>query len=157
MDPADRERHESFIRLCIAEAAIAAAAGDPPFGAVLCDETGREVVRGRNTQKSDNDPTGHGEVNALRAAGIIRGSPDLSGWSLYSNAEPCSMCMSAIVKAGIAELVYGAAHEPHLDPYLPVGDVIARTARPPRVTSGVLADACADQIRNAREATPPVD
>jgi tRNA(adenine34) deaminase len=157
VDPADRERDESMIRDCMAEAALAAAAGNPPFGAVLCDATGRVIARGHNTQVSTNDPTAHGEVNVLRAGGLARRSPDLTGWRLYSNAEPCSMCMSAIVKAGIAEVTYGAPHEPHLDPYLPAADVLARAAHPPRVRPGVLAAEAAAQIARARAGTRPVD
>jgi tRNA(adenine34) deaminase len=148
---------EDLVRLAMDEAALAAAEGNPPFGAVLLDERGEVVAWAHNTQVSASDPTAHAEINALRAGGATRRSPDLSGWRLGVNAEPCSMCCSAIVKARIAEIVYGAPHESHLDPYLPVADVLARTARPPRVTGGVLADGCAMQIRAARTAARPVD
>ena len=141
----------------MAEAALAAADGNPPFGAVLLDEDGRAIVRGHNTQVSSSDPTAHGEINVLRAGGAARRSSALPGWRLYVNAEPCSMCFSAIVKAQIAELVYGAPHEPHLDPYLPAVDVLARTRRPPRVVAGILAAECVEQIRAAREGTERVD
>jgi tRNA(Arg) A34 adenosine deaminase TadA len=63
------------------------------------------------------------------------------------------MCASALVKAGVAELIYGAAHEPHLDPDLAVADVFARAGRPPRVTSGLLADEAAAQIASFRAAS----
>ncbi len=144
-------------REAMAEAAIAANDGDLPFGAVLCDSTGDVVVRAHNTQVSTNDPTAHGEINALRAGGVIAGSPRLVGWRIYVNAEPCSMCLSAIIKAGLTELVYGAPHEAHLDPYLPAADVLARATIPPKVTGGILAEACAAQIRAARDVTAPVD
>lgn len=145
------------MRLAIAEAERAAAAGNPPFGAVLTDGAGEIVVQGGNTQVSDNDPTAHAEINVLRAGGAVRRSPSLDGWRIYVNAEPCSMCLSAIVKAGIGELVYGAPHEPHLDPYLPAADVLARTARPPTVIGGILADEAAARIRAARDGSESVD
>jgi tRNA(adenine34) deaminase len=150
---------EDLVRLAMEEAVFAVADGNPPFGAVLVDAAGDIVTRAHNTQVSGNDPTAHAEINALRAGGALRGSPDLAGWCLVVNAEPCSMCASAIVKAGIAELVYGAPHEPHLDPYLPVADVLARAAWPPRITALVLAEECAAQIAAARGATdgPPID
>lgn len=148
---------EDLIRLAMDEAGLAAAAGDPPFGAVLCDPSGQIVVRAHNTQVSTHDPTAHGEINALRAGGAAAGSPSLAGWGIAVNAEPCSMCLSAIVKAGIVRLIYGAPHEPHLDPYLPAVDVLARTAQPLTVVAGVLADACAEQIRAARQRSRPVD
>lgn len=149
--------YEIRVRACMAEAALAASEGNPPFGAVLVDESGDIVARGHNTQVSSNDPTAHAEINVLRAGGAARRSPSLAGWGLYVNAEPCSMCLSAIVKAQIAELVYGAPHEPHLDPYLPAADVLARTRRPPHVTGGILADECAAQIAAARDETDQVD
>jgi tRNA(adenine34) deaminase len=150
---------EDLVRLAMEEAVFAIAEGNPPFGAILVDADGAIVARAHNTQVSGSDPTAHAEINALRAGGTLRGSPDLAGWYLVVNAEPCSMCASAIVKAGIAELVYGAPHEPHLDPYLPVADVLARAAWPPRITALVLAEECAAQIAAARDAAagPPVD
>jgi tRNA(adenine34) deaminase len=149
----------AFMLIAMEEAAQAVADGDPPFGAVLVDETGTIVARAHNTQVSTSDPTAHAEINALRAGGAARGTPDLDGWCLIVNAEPCSMCSSAIVKAHIAELVFGAPHEPHLDPYLPAAAVLSRAQRPPLITEGLLADECAAQIAEARAAAPgdPVD
>ncbi len=148
---------ESRVREAITQAELAAAAGDPPFGAVLADPTDTIVIHARNTQVSTSDPTAHGEINALRAGGARIASPSLPGWRIWVNAEPCSMCMSAIVKAGIAEVTYGAPHEPHLDPYLPAADVLARAANPPSIRSGVLAGEAAAQIAGARAAVQPVD
>jgi tRNA(Arg) A34 adenosine deaminase TadA len=83
----------------------------------------------------------------------------LRAHTLVVNAEPCSMCASAIVKAGVGSLVYGAPHEPHMDPDLAVADVFARASNPPRVTAGLLADEAASQIASYRVAAevPPVD
>jgi tRNA(adenine34) deaminase len=155
--PRSTATDEATIRACIGLAVEAAAAGNPPFGAVLFDAAGHEVARVHNTQVSSNDPTAHAEINALRAGGAHARSPLLTGWRLYVNAEPCSMCLSAIVKAQVGELVFGAPHESHLDPYLPAIDVLAQTKRPPRVTGGVLAHEAARQIQAAREDTVEVD
>ncbi len=152
-----QDRLEALVRLAIVQAEHAAAAGNPPFGAVLTDETGQIVVQAGNTQATSCDPTAHAEINALRAGGAIRRSPSLAGWRIYVNAEPCSMCLSAIVKAGIVELVYGAPHESHLDPYLPAADVLARASSPPAVIGGILADEAVAQIRAARADTEPLD
>lgn len=152
-----QDHREALVRLAIAEAERAVAAGNPPFGAVLTDQAGEIVVQAGNTQVSTSDPTAHAEINALRAGGAARSSPSLDGWRIYVNAEPCSMCLSAIVKAGIAELVYGAPHEPHLDPYLPAVDVLSRTTHPLAVIGGILAEEAAAQIRAARDGTEPVD
>ena len=69
------------------------------------------------------------------------------------------MCASALVKAEVGELLYGAPHEPHMDPDLGVDDVFARSSRPPRVTAGILANEAAAQIAAARAAVAvrPID
>lgn len=78
---------------------------------------------------------------------------------LVVNAEPCSMCASALVKAGLGALIYGAEHEPHMDPALGVAEVFARAAGPPKVQAGVRAAEAAAQIAASRAAAsgPVVD
>jgi tRNA(adenine34) deaminase len=150
--------HEQLMRAAMALAGEAGARGDPPFGAVLVSPHGEVVAMASNRQVSGGDPTAHAEIELLRAAARAGDRPPLSGRTVVVNAEPCSMCASALVKAGITELVYGAAHEPHLDPDLDVAAVFARARRPPRVTSGLLADEAAAQIaafRAAASASPP--
>jgi tRNA(adenine34) deaminase len=133
--------------------------GDPPFGAILVDKTGAVVARASNRQVTDDDPTAHAEIQLLRLAARGGHRPPLRTYAVVINAEPCSMCASAIVKAGLAELIYGAGHEPHMDPDLGVTDVFARARRPPRVIADVLADEAAAQIATFRAARelPPID
>ena len=148
---------EAFVRSCMALAAEAAEDGDPPFGALLAGPDGLIIARARNRQVSSSDPTAHAEIDLLRAAAANGHLPPLTGCRIVVNAEPCSMCASAIVKAGISELVFGAPHEPHMDPDLSVADVFARARHPPRVSGGVLATDAAAQIAAARLGAPPVD
>lgn len=138
-------------------AADAGARGDPPFGAVLVDRQGLVVAAASNRQVTNDDPTAHSEIELLRLASGLGHRAPLHGYTLVVNAEPCSMCASAIVKANPDELVYGAPHEPHMDPDLGVADVFARARRPPRVTAGILAPESAAQIASFRTSTPPVD
>jgi len=153
----NQARIEDLIRLAQAEAAKAAAEGNPPFGAVLTDAGGNVVATGHNTQITDTDPTAHGEITLLRAAAKQLGTLTFPGYRLFSNAEPCSMCMSAIIKAGIRDVYYGAPHESHLNPYLPAAEVAARSKEPVNLHPGILAEDCARQIAEARAARPPVD
>lgn len=149
---------EQLVTLAMRLAGEAGRRGDPPFGAVLVSPHGEVVATASNHQVSAADPTAHAEIELLRTAARDGYRPPLRGYLVVVNAEPCSMCASALVKAAIDELVYGAPHEPHLDPDLAVADVIARAKRPPRVTAGVLADEAAAQIasfRDAAEAPPP--
>lgn len=141
----------------MALAGEAGARGDPPFGALLLDPDGAVVARASNRQVSADDPTAHSEIELLRLAARSDHRSPLRGYRIVVNAEPCSMCASAIVKAELAELIYGAPHEPHMDPDLGVADVFARARRPPLVTAGILADEAAGQIASFRGASAPVD
>jgi tRNA(adenine34) deaminase len=141
----------------MALAAEAGGRGDPPFGAVLVDPSGAIVARASNRQVSGDDPTAHAELELLRRASRAGHRPPLAGYVIAVNAEPCSMCASAIVKAAADELVFGAPHEPHMDPDLGIADVFARARRPPRIEGGVLADEAAEQIAGYRAGASRVD
>jgi tRNA(adenine34) deaminase len=150
---------EQLVRAAMNLAAEAAARGDAPFGAVLVSPQGEVVSMASNRQVSGGDPTAHAELELLRGATRAGARPPLRGYTVAVNAEPCSMCASALVKAGVGALVYGAPHEPHMDPDLGVDDVFARAGNPPRVTAGVLADEAAAQIASLRAAAAarPID
>jgi len=78
-----------------------------PVGAiVVCD--GRIVGRGWNRNLTDNDPTAHAEIIALREAGRTIGNHRLGDSELFATIEPCAMCAGAMVHARIRRLVYGA-------------------------------------------------
>jgi tRNA(Arg) A34 adenosine deaminase TadA len=141
----------------MALAAAAAEDGNPPFGAVLVGTDGQILAEAGNRQVSDTDPTAHAELLLLRRASRAGHPPPWRDRLVVSNAEPCSMCASALVKAGLGDLAYGAPHEPHLDPDLGVAEVFARSRRPPRVVPGILADDCAAQIAALRGTAPPPD
>jgi tRNA(adenine34) deaminase len=149
---------EALVRETLALAAEAGDRGDPPFGSILVDPSGAVVVRASNRQISTNDPTAHSELELLRAAARSGHRAPLAGYLVVVNAEPCSMCASAIVKAAPDEVVFGAAHEPHMDPDLGIAAVFGRARRPPRVVGGVLGDDAAAQIEAYRAvAARPVD
>ncbi len=148
---------EQLVRAAMTLAVEAGRRGDPPFGAVLVSPHGEVVAMASNRQVSGGDPTAHAELELLRLAARDGYPPPLGGYAIVVNAEPCSMCASAIVKAEVGELIYGAPHEPHMDPDLAVDDVFARARRPPRVTAGILADEAAAEIARYRGEAPPVD
>ena len=150
---------EQLVELAMGLAAEAARRGDPPFGAVLLSPHGEVVAMASNRQVSGGDPTAHAELELLREASRAGHRAPLGSYTIAINAEPCSMCASALVKAAIGFLIYGAPHEPHMDPDLGAEDVFARSARPPRVTSGIRAEEAAAQVAAARKAAgaKPVD
>jgi len=146
-----------LLREAMTLAEEAGARGDAPFGALLVDAAGNVVARASNRQVSNEDPTAHSEIELLRAAARSGHRTPLAGCTLVVNAEPCSMCASAIVKAAPSTLVFGAPHEPHMDPDLGVADVFARARNPPRVIAGILAAESAAQIARFRAASAAID
>jgi tRNA(adenine34) deaminase len=149
---------EALVRETMVLAAEAGARGDPPFGSLLVDASGAVVARASNRQVTADDPTAHAELELLRAAAHAGHRPPLAGYLVVVNAEPCSMCASALVKAAPDAVVFGAPHEAHMDPDLGIADVFARARRPPRVSGGVLADDAASEIAGYRAvAEQPID
>src|SRR5580698_10796968 len=97
-----------FLRRAIALAVknVESGAGGP-FAAVIVRD-GQIVGEGVNTVTAGNDPTAHGEVNAIRAAGRALGTFLLSGCELYTSCEPCPMCLAAAYWARLDAVYYGA-------------------------------------------------
>ena len=77
-----------------------------PFGAVIVKD-GKIIGRGHNQVVANNDPTCHGEVQAIRDACSKLGTFDLSGCEIYTTGEPCPMCLGAILWANIDKVYYG--------------------------------------------------
>jgi tRNA(adenine34) deaminase len=70
-----------FMEAALAEARLAAEAGEVPIGAVVVRE-GAIVARGQNRVLRDVDPTAHAEMVALRAAAAAVGNYRLNGFTL---------------------------------------------------------------------------
>lgn len=77
-----------------------------PFGAVVV-KNGKIIGEGWNTVTTDNDPTCHAEVNAIRKACKKLKTYDLSGCEIYSTTEPCPMCLATIYWAKMSGLYFG--------------------------------------------------
>ena len=79
--------------------------GGGPFGSVVAKDN--EIIsEGMNRVTVNNDPTAHGEITAIRQACKKLNTFDLSGYELYSNCEPCPMCLSAIYWSHIEKVYY---------------------------------------------------
>ena len=76
-----------------------------PFGAVVVKD-GTIVGTGHNRVLAHNDPTAHGEVEAIRDACKNLGTFDLHGAELYTTCYPCPMCLGAILWARIGKVYY---------------------------------------------------
>lgn len=101
--------HEEAMRIALQEAALAAAKGDVPVGAVVL-HNGEIIAQRHNEREASNDPTAHAEVLALQDASRKLNSWRLSECTLVVTLEPCVMCAGATQSARIGRLVYGAAN-----------------------------------------------
>jgi len=134
------EDDKQFMRMAIEEARRA----DFPFGAVIVRD-GRVLARGRNLGRSQDDPTAHGEMVAIRRCLAAHGGAALKGATLYTSGEPCAMCMGAILWCHIGRLVFAASVQQlasKIDQIMLSSADVAATARfaPISITGGVLAD-----------------
>ena len=147
-EPVQRaDSDEAAMRLALAEARAAAAAGEVPVGAVVVKD-GHVVARGRNAPIGTHDPTAHAEIVALRAAAQALGNYRLDGCTLYVTLEPCAMCAGAMLHARLARVVFGAA-DPRTGAAGSVLDVLGdpRINHQTRVDGGVLAEEGAHLLR----------
>lgn len=77
-----------------------------PFGTVIVKD-GKIIAKGHNQVVKNNDPTCHGEVDAIRKACKKLQTFDLTGCELYTTGEPCPMCLCACLWANISKIYYG--------------------------------------------------
>ena len=137
-----------FMEAALAEAEIAASAGEVPVGALLV-RNGEILGRGVNRPVRDSDPTAHAEILLLRRGGELLGNYRLAETTLYVTIEPCPMCVGAVTQARVERLVYGAPDEK--------GGAVSskfRLLNDPdlnhrvQVKGGVLREECSDILRN---------
>lgn len=81
-----------------------------PFGSVIV-RAGEIIGSGHNHVVANNDPTCHGEIDAIRSTCADLGTFDLSGCELYTTGEPCPMCLFACMWANIDKIYYGCTIE----------------------------------------------
>jgi tRNA(adenine34) deaminase len=95
------------MQLALAQARLAALAGEVPVGAVVVKD-GRVIGSGRNAPVGTHDPTAHAEIVALRDAAQTLGNYRLDGCTLFVTLEPCAMCSGAMLHARLSRVVFGA-------------------------------------------------
>ena len=103
------QANPEFLRRAIALATqnVVSGAGGPFAALIVRDQ--QVVGEGVNTVTATNDPTAHGEVNAIRAASKALGTFTLAGCDLYTSCQPCPMCLAAAHWARIQAIYYGAS------------------------------------------------
>lgn len=107
----DMQPSSDFMQVAIDEAYQGIQAGHGgPFGSVIV-KNGEIVGQGHNRVLAENDPTCHGEMEAIRDACKNLGTHDLSGCELYTTAEPCPMCLGAILWSNMSQVYYGCTRQ----------------------------------------------
>jgi tRNA(adenine34) deaminase len=144
-----RETSEDPVHAAMIEALALARSAPFPFGAVLLDLGSHAVVARAANSADTGGLTAHAELNLLRATSV-----DLSRCALVTTSEPCPMCATAAVFAGVAAVYYGSGITtlikygwPQID--ISMQEVLARMVgagagqiRRPTLVGGVLADEC---------------
>lgn len=129
---------EDFMRMAIAEARL----GDAPYGAVIVKDN-QIAIAAHNTVRRDNDPSAHAEVNAIRKLTAKLQTYSLEGYTLYTSCEPCPMCATACIWAGISEIVFGASIQDLIEVGvnqidLSCEEIISKSFRDIKIVKGVL-------------------
>lgn len=134
---------EAFMHLAIEEARKS----KTPFGAVVVKDN-QVIERAGNTVHTDNDPTCHAEVNAIRrlTQRVGNASP-ADNYTLYSTCEPCAMCAATCFWAGISTIVYGVGADdfPDSNPNLiniSCEDIFKNSPGSFSIKSGLLQEEC---------------
>ena len=139
---------EDYMRQALKLAYEAATAGEVPVGAVVTDETGQIIGRGRNRREERHSAIHHAEIEAIEQACAAKGTWRLDGCTLYVTLEPCPMCAGAVINARVPVLVYGAK-EPVTGSCGSVLNLFEeRYGFKPAIYGGVLADECAGVLKD---------
>jgi tRNA(adenine34) deaminase len=132
----------------LAEADVAATKGEVPVGCVIVSATGELLAAGHNLRETDEDPTAHAEIVAMRAAARKLGTWRLEDTTLFVTLEPCVMCAGAMVNARVGRVVYGC-DDPKAGAcktLYTIGQDLRLNHRFP-VEGGVRSEECADRLR----------
>jgi guanine deaminase len=81
-----------------------------PFGCVIVKD-GKIIAEGNNRVITNNDPTAHAEIVAIRKACKKLGSFELTGCEIYTSCEPCPMCLGAIYWARPDKVYFAATRK----------------------------------------------
>ena len=130
-----------------------------PFGAVVVHRgTGEILAEGWN--RAEENPFLHAEVVALTAVAALHPRPDGRDLALYCTAEPCPICMGAVLWAGVGRVVFGTSVRFLLDigwrqVDLPAAEVAGRAfGMGCEVVGGVLAAECDELFLSVGRAAP---
>ena len=143
-----RAKDEAFMAGLIAFTAKTMETESPvPFGALIVDTaTGKPLMQALNAVAAENDPSAHAELRTVRLATKKLKGRSLAGYTMYSTCEPCPMCMSNALWAGLDRVVFGAtikdANRHCRQIQIAAKEVSRRSDMPCKVSGKVLRKEC---------------
>jgi tRNA(Arg) A34 adenosine deaminase TadA len=143
------EKQRALIRLTMIEAEAAIERGDDPYGAVICDNEGTVIVSEGNRENTTCDASAHAEIMAIRKAGQILKTKDLSKYILFCNYRPCVMCAQAIIFSRIGRVFIGSSVPSFDKLFLKAGKSVQVDW--PIVVGAILDIECTEQVHRGRE------
>jgi tRNA(adenine34) deaminase len=106
----ERESDAYWMRQALVAAHAAQERGEVPVGTCIVAD-GTILALAGNRTRTDQDPTAHAEMVALREAARKVGNYRITDAVVYSTIEPCVMCAGGLIQARVRRLVYGAPDE----------------------------------------------
>lgn len=136
------------MRIALDQAQNAWLVGEVPVGAVIL-RAGQVIATGYNRPITENDPTAHAEIVALRHAATLLGNYRLPECELYVTLEPCAMCAMALLHARFKRVVFGAA-DPKTGAAGSVIDLFAQSQlnHHTQIQGGLMAESCSALLRD---------
>jgi tRNA(Arg) A34 adenosine deaminase TadA len=138
--------NEDYMKEAMSEADLSVTSGSYPFGCVVVDKVGKIVWQDHDRVEELQDPTAHGEVNAVRHLCKELQTLNLSEYIFYTTSEPCPTCLTTLVKARVQKMYYGAETESTAS--LPIkATYLASYAKkyPIEVIGGIMVHECLEQ------------
>jgi tRNA(Arg) A34 adenosine deaminase TadA len=126
-----------------------------PFGALIVSTaSGKPLMQATNAVMPENDPSSHAEVRTVRLACKKLKRASLAGYTMYSTCEPCPMCMSNALWAGLDRVVFGAtiadASRHTLQIHIPAKEVARHGDVPCKVEGPLLRELCNTLLTDPR-------
>ena len=109
------QNHEHHLKRTIQLAYEAKCEGDGGFAAILVNEDDEVVLEMKNRVNTLHDCTAHAELQLVREASKLYSKQALQKMRLYTNCEPCVMCMGAIIWSEIGHVIFGTSEQVMLD------------------------------------------
>ncbi|MBD3949025.1 tRNA adenosine(34) deaminase TadA [Tuanshanicoccus lijuaniae] len=146
LSESERLRHEKWMRVALAQAALAEKLGEVPIGAVIVKDE-KVIAKAYNLRELSHVATAHAELLAINEANQLQEKWRLEGATLYVTLEPCPMCAGAIILSRIQTVVFGA-RDPKAGCVGSLMNIVEDTRfnHNAQVIEGILAEECGQRL-----------